>query len=72
MQDGLVSPIELIGTKGDETIIKDLSSHKWTYKVGLHGWENKFFNQDSLFASSSKWESDQLPINKMLTWYKVN
>ncbi|XP_039686051.1 beta-galactosidase 7 [Medicago truncatula] len=70
-QDGLVSPIELIGTKGDETIIKDLSSHKWTYKVGLHGWENKFFSQDTFFASSSKWESNELPINKMLTWYKT-
>jgi len=62
----------LIGTKGDETIIKDLSAHNWSYKVGLDGWDNKFFSQDSFFASSSKWESDQLPIKKMLTWYKVN
>ncbi|CAJ2628195.1 unnamed protein product [Trifolium pratense] len=69
-QDGLVSPIEIIGKNGDETIIKDLSSHKWTYKVGLHGWENNFFSQDSLFASS-KWQSHHLPINRMFTWYKT-
>ncbi|KAJ1439952.1 Glycoside hydrolase, family 35 [Sesbania bispinosa] len=68
---GLVGPIEVIGRKDDETIIKDLSSHKWTYKVGLHGWDNRFFSEDSLFASASKWESDQLPINKMFTWYKT-
>ncbi|KAL2327302.1 hypothetical protein Fmac_020729 [Flemingia macrophylla] len=69
--DGLVGPIEVIGRKGDETIVKDISSHKWTYKVGLHGWENEFFSEDSSYASASNWESDQLPINRKLTWYKT-
>ncbi|KAK7304013.1 hypothetical protein RJT34_14999 [Clitoria ternatea] len=69
--NGLVGPIEVIGRKGDETIIKDLSKHKWSYKVGLHGWDNKFFSPDSFYASPSKWESEQLPINRMLTWYKT-
>ncbi|XP_020203058.1 beta-galactosidase 15 [Cajanus cajan] len=69
-QAGLVGPIEVIGRKGDETIVKDLSKYKWTYKVGLHGWDNKFFSEDSPYASASKWESD-LPINRKFTWYKT-
>ncbi|RDY03088.1 hypothetical protein CR513_13361, partial [Mucuna pruriens] len=69
--DGLVGSIEVIGRKGDETIVKDLSSHKWSYKVGLNGWDNKFFSEDSLYASASKWESENLPINRMFTWYKT-
>ncbi|XLT11934.1 hypothetical protein HN51_057624 [Arachis hypogaea] len=68
---GLVGPIELISRKGDETIIKDISQHKWLYKVGLNGWDHKFFSSDSLFASPSKWESQSLPTNRMLTWYKT-
>ncbi|KAK7363330.1 hypothetical protein VNO77_05469 [Canavalia gladiata] len=67
---GLVGPIELVSVKDDETIIKDLSSHKWLYKVGFQGWDNKLFNEDSLNASI-KWESKELPINRMLTWYKT-
>lgn len=53
--------------KGDETITKDLSSHKWLYKVGLDGWNSEFFSEDS----STNWESQELPTNRMLTWYKV-
>ncbi|KAF6159860.1 hypothetical protein GIB67_032944 [Kingdonia uniflora] len=30
--DGINS-VEIVGTKGDETLIKDLSSHNWTYKT---------------------------------------
>ncbi|TKY54396.1 Beta-galactosidase protein [Spatholobus suberectus] len=68
---GLVGPIELVSVKGDETILKDLTSHKWLYKVGLHGWDHKFFSEDSPFASHHKWESKQLPTNRMFTWYKT-
>ncbi|QCD80451.1 beta-galactosidase [Vigna unguiculata] len=64
---GLVGPIELVREKGDETITKDLSSHKWLYKVGLNGWNHKFFSEDS----PTNWESQQLPTNRMLTWYKT-
>ncbi|KAF7801334.1 beta-galactosidase 15-like [Senna tora] len=64
---GLVGPIEVIGRKGDETIIKDLSSHKWSYKIGLDGWKNNLFNENS----TSKWVSHQLPTNKSFTWYKT-
>ncbi|RDX58412.1 hypothetical protein CR513_62274, partial [Mucuna pruriens] len=68
---GLVGPIEIVSVKGDETIIKDLSSHKWSYKVGLHGWDQKFFSEDSPYSSHTKWESEKLPTNRMLTWYKT-
>ncbi|XP_039019128.1 beta-galactosidase-like [Hibiscus syriacus] len=65
---GITSPVELVLKKGDETIIKDLSSNKWTYKIGLDGISNKFFDPSK---SSLKWISDQIPINKNFTWYKT-
>ncbi|KAK7291786.1 hypothetical protein RIF29_07206 [Crotalaria pallida] len=68
---GLVGPVEVVSRKGDETIIKDLSAHKWMNKVGLHGWHNEYFSEDSIFAPPSKWESEDLPSNRMLTWYKT-
>ncbi|KAK4275719.1 hypothetical protein QN277_018755 [Acacia crassicarpa] len=66
---GLVGPIEIVGKKGDETVLKDLSSHKWHYKIGLDGWDKKFFSEE--FSSNNKWASDQLPINRSFTWYKT-
>ncbi|KAG6588101.1 Beta-galactosidase 7, partial [Cucurbita argyrosperma subsp. sororia] len=69
IQSGIPGPVELIGRNGDETLIKDLSSHKWTYEIGLHGFENRLFSSDSRFAA--KWQSENLPVNKMMTWYKT-
>ncbi|KAG5546987.1 hypothetical protein RHGRI_012874 [Rhododendron griersonianum] len=69
IESGLPGPVELIGRKGDESVIKDLSSHKWTYEVGLHGLENKVYSLDSRYAS--KWQAERLPINRMMTWYKT-
>lgn len=69
IESGLPGPVELIGRKGDESVIKDLSSHKWTYEVGLHGLDNKVYSLDSRYAS--KWQAKNLPINRMMTWYKV-
>ncbi|XP_075475335.1 beta-galactosidase 15-like [Primulina tabacum] len=66
---GLPGPIEIIGKKGDETIIKDLSSHKWSYKIGLKGLDDKLFKADP--KSDSQWQSTDLPVNRMLTWYKT-
>ena len=64
---GIVGPVVLIGKNGDETVIKDLSAHKWSYKVGLHGLTNKLFSSEK----ATKWSSENLPVNRMLTWYKV-
>lgn len=69
IQTGIPGPVELVGRTGDETIIKDLSSHNWSYKVGLHGLENELFSSDSTHASD--WQVEQLPIHRNLTWYKV-
>ena len=69
IQTGLPGPVQLVVQKGDETIIKDLSSYKWTYKVGLNGLEDKFYDLDSYQAS--KWQAQQFPINRNFTWYKV-
>lgn len=65
---GITSPIELVLNKN---VVKDLSSNKWTYKVGLNGISNKFFDTDCASKSSSKWVSDPIPVDKNFTWYKV-
>ncbi|KAK9084367.1 hypothetical protein Scep_030838 [Stephania cephalantha] len=64
-----VAGVELIRKLNDELIVKDLSSSKWTYKVGLHGEDHQIQNVES--PHSSKWISDSLPTNRMMTWYKT-
>ncbi|TYI03679.1 hypothetical protein ES332_A11G357200v1 [Gossypium tomentosum] len=65
---GITSPIELVLSKN---IIKDLSSNKWTYKVGLNGISNKFFDTNCASKSSSNWVSDPIPVDRNFTWYKT-
>lgn len=47
-------------------MIKDLSNHKWSYQNGLKGFDDELFRGDT-----GKWLSDELPINRRMTWYKV-
>ncbi|KAJ8767433.1 hypothetical protein K2173_017477 [Erythroxylum novogranatense] len=64
---GIKGPVQIIGRKGDETIIKDLSGHKWNYIVGLQG-----LDEQRLYSSnSSKWNEDNLPNKRMMTWFKT-
>lgn len=58
--------VELIGRKGDESAMKDISAHKWTNMVGLHGLDHKLYNGDSAI-----WPSDDLPTNRRLKWYNT-
>lgn len=69
VQNGIPGPVEIVGRKGNERVIKDLSGHVWSYKVGLHGINNKLFSVDS--ASASNWQGKDLPTNRTMTWYKV-
>lgn len=72
VQDGVTGPVELIGTKGDETIIKDLSSHRWAYKVGLHGLDDeKLYSVSAKSKSKTAWSAENLPLNRRMTWYKT-
>lgn len=64
---GILTPVQLVLKKDDNTIVKDLSSNKWTYKVGLDG-VTKF---ETDFPSKLKWASVSLPVNRSFTWYKV-
>lgn len=65
---GITGPVELIGYHGDdETVVKDLSSQKWSYKIGPEG-----LNQELYSSQSLKWQEDSFPVNRTLTWYKVN
>lgn len=66
---GLPGPIEIIGRRGDATVIKDLSKHKWSYQNGLKGFDEEYFNKKA--KSTSEWKSEELPINRRMTWYKV-
>ncbi|KAI4371826.1 hypothetical protein MLD38_010139 [Melastoma candidum] len=68
IQSGVIGPVEIVGFKGDETVVKDLSSSTWSYKVGLNGMDNKLFNPENTL---SLWQSEELPINRKLTWYKT-
>ncbi|KAJ8543368.1 hypothetical protein K7X08_005891 [Anisodus acutangulus] len=70
IQSGIPGPVEIIGKKGDERIIKDLSAHKWSYKVGLDGISNKLFAENTKFGTM-KWHSHDVPINRRMTWYKT-
>ncbi|KAM7259894.1 hypothetical protein ACFE04_015635 [Oxalis oulophora] len=62
---GIVGPVEIIGIKDDEKIIKDLSSHKWSYRVGLQGFDKNVFN------GTAKWLVNDMPTGRMMTWYKT-
>ncbi|EOA38915.1 hypothetical protein CARUB_v10011312mg, partial [Capsella rubella] len=64
---GITGPVFIIGRNGDETIVKDLSAHKWSYKTGLSGFENQLFSAES----PSTWSGESVPINRTMTWYKT-
>ncbi|KAF8049210.1 hypothetical protein N665_2276s0003 [Sinapis alba] len=64
---GITGPISIIGRNGDETIVKDLSAHKWSYKTGLNGFEHQLFRTESM----SKWSVESVPFNRTMTWYKA-
>ncbi|KAF3518153.1 hypothetical protein DY000_02061752 [Brassica cretica] len=64
---GITGPISITGRNVDETIVKDLSAHKWSYKTGLNGFENQLFRTESM----SKWSVESVPFNRTMTWYKA-
>ncbi|XVE97866.1 hypothetical protein REPUB_Repub03eG0055600 [Reevesia pubescens] len=68
-ETGVLAPVELIAIKDDKITVKNLTSNKWNYKVGMDGITNKFFETDC--NSTVKWASDSLPINRNFTWYKT-
>ncbi|XVF88934.1 hypothetical protein PTKIN_Ptkin19aG0090900 [Pterospermum kingtungense] len=66
---GILSPVELIMNKGNQTTVKNLTSNKWSYKVGMDGITNKIFETN--VCKTVKWASDSVPINRNFTWYKT-
>ncbi|XP_068666341.1 beta-galactosidase 7-like [Aristolochia californica] len=57
-------PVQLVS---DGKVVKDLSKSQWTYKVGLDG-EDQQLHSD---VSEHKWQSENLPVNKMMIWYRT-
>ncbi|RZB80061.1 Beta-galactosidase 8 [Glycine soja] len=63
---GITGPVILKGLKNGSTL--DLSSRKWTCKVGLKGEDLGLSS-----GSSGQWNSQStLPTNQPLIWYKTN
>ncbi|MBA0756899.1 hypothetical protein Gotri_020037 [Gossypium trilobum] len=67
--DAIEAPIELVIKNGNQTIVKSLTSNKWSYKIGMDGIANKFFEMDC--NSTLKWASDSIPVYRNFTWYKT-
>lgn len=69
INNGVSGPVEIMGKKGNQKVIKDLSSNKWSYKAGLNSIDryNKLLN-----VNSSEWRSNKLPTQRKMTWYKVH
>ncbi|CAH9143394.1 unnamed protein product [Cuscuta epithymum] len=63
---GVLGPVTLSGlNKGT----RDLTKHRWSYKVGLRG---ESVNINTITGSSLvDWEASLLPKRKPLTWYKA-
>ncbi|ESQ33661.1 hypothetical protein EUTSA_v10006871mg [Eutrema salsugineum] len=55
---GITGPVFIIGRNGDETVVKDLSAHKWNYKTGLSGFDNQLFSSES----PSTWSGESAPL----------
>ncbi|XVF88935.1 hypothetical protein PTKIN_Ptkin19aG0091000 [Pterospermum kingtungense] len=66
---GILTPVKLILEKGNNTIVKDLSSNKWSYKIGMDGFTKKIY--ETKVCSKINWSSDSLRLNRNFTWYKT-
>ncbi|XP_068649602.1 beta-galactosidase 15-like [Aristolochia californica] len=58
-------PVMLIN--GNNTI--DLSSNKWSYKIGLDGEDKELYSDTAPIDKS--WHSEDLPTNRLMVWYKA-
>ncbi|KAG9154788.1 hypothetical protein Leryth_014274 [Lithospermum erythrorhizon] len=59
---------EYLGKKGDETIVKDLSNHTWTYKLFVV-LTTEFYRVCSVAVPT--WEAQSIPTNRTMSWYKT-
>lgn len=66
--NGVLGPVEIIGRKGDQTVITDLSSHEWSFKAGIKSIDQ--YN-NLVKVDSSEWKTHELPTQRKMTWYKV-
>ncbi|XP_042496295.1 beta-galactosidase 7-like [Macadamia integrifolia] len=65
--NGIVGgPVQLIG---NGNVTKDLSSNEWSYKIGLNGEHEKFY--DDKLSQNQIWSLEALPLKKPMTWYKT-
>ncbi|XP_047322873.1 beta-galactosidase 8-like [Impatiens glandulifera] len=71
-ETGITGPVILRSSSNGSSNI-DLSSHQWTYQVGLRGEALDLPNTAGSSSSSSVWTSGStLPKNQPLIWYKTS
>ncbi|KAK9697359.1 hypothetical protein RND81_08G032500 [Saponaria officinalis] len=69
---GITGPVELLGIRGDETVVKNLTLHTWSYSTGLQGLDrDMLFSERALFSTRWRPSSGNFRINTTLTWYKT-
>ncbi|KAK9697308.1 hypothetical protein RND81_08G029000 [Saponaria officinalis] len=69
---GITGPVELLGIRGDVTVIKNLTLHTWSYSTGLQGLDHDMlFSERSLFSTKWRPSSGNFRTNTTLTWYKT-
>ncbi|XP_057443397.1 beta-galactosidase-like [Lotus japonicus] len=64
--EGIVGgPVKIIGSNQKTTL--DLSTSNWSYKVGLNGETQRFYDPTSL--NGVHWEKNNVPNGRPMTWY---
>ncbi|XP_028090173.1 beta-galactosidase 15-like [Camellia sinensis] len=67
IKNGIHGPVKLMG---DNNQVKDLQNSTWTYKVGIHGIDNKkLYLRKNRY--DQKWKSENLPTDRMFVWYQT-
>ncbi|KMZ60479.1 Beta-galactosidase, family GH35 [Zostera marina] len=54
---------------GNDNSTKNLSSNKWSYKIGLNGEEKEFYSSSGIDQDGKSWQSNEIPVKKPFTWY---
>ncbi|KAL5576087.1 hypothetical protein UlMin_017786 [Ulmus minor] len=62
-------PVQFIGANNGTT--RDLSSNRWSYKVGLNGETKRLFDPTTRGAEWRSSEREVLPTGRRMIWYKA-
>ena len=63
-------PVQLIAND-NSSVVNDLSSNQWSYKVGLNGETKRLYDPTSSHAPWRTSHPGELPTGRRMTWYKA-